>query len=158
MNGFEEFSLPEGQQRVINGVIFPLCVRPVKASAPSLCSLSATLISSLPSTSASTLASTLILDAAAETSAATSIRNAALSAVAEQRPRIDELLREHKCILFRGCCLRTPQDFHDFIMATGLEGMDYVGGAAVRTQLTERVFTANESPSSERIPFHHEMA
>ena len=30
--------------------------------------------------------------------------------------------------------------------------------SAVRTQLTERVFTANESPSSENIPFHHEMA
>lgn len=34
----------------------------------------------------------------------------------------------------------------------------YIGGAAVRTQLTSRVFTANESPSSEKIPFHHEMA
>jgi hypothetical protein len=29
----------------------------------------------------------------------------------------------------------------------------YIGGAAVRTQLTTRVFTANESPSSEKIPF-----
>ena len=36
--------------------------------------------------------------------------------------------------------------------------MPYMGGAAVRTQLTERVFTANESPSSEPIPFHHELA
>ena len=32
------------------------------------------------------------------------------------------------------------------------------GGAAVRTQITENVFTANESPSSEKIPFHHEMS
>ena len=36
--------------------------------------------------------------------------------------------------------------------------MEYLGGAAVRTQLTDRVFTANESPASEKIPFHHEMA
>lgn len=36
--------------------------------------------------------------------------------------------------------------------------MDYIGGAAVRTQITSRVFTANESPASEKIPFHHEMA
>ena len=28
----------------------------------------------------------------------------------------------------------------------------------MRTQITERVFTANESPSSEKIPFHHEMS
>ena len=34
----------------------------------------------------------------------------------------------------------------------------YEGGAAVRTQITENVFTANESPSSEKIPFHHEMS
>jgi alpha-ketoglutarate-dependent taurine dioxygenase len=36
--------------------------------------------------------------------------------------------------------------------------MEYIGGAAVRTQLTDRVFTANESPPSEKIPFHHEMS
>ena len=35
---------------------------------------------------------------------------------------------------------------------------EYVGGAAVRTVLTKAVVTANESPSSEVIPFHHEMA
>jgi len=36
--------------------------------------------------------------------------------------------------------------------------VEYIGGAAVRTRLTSRVFTANESPSSENIPFHHEMS
>ena len=35
--------------------------------------------------------------------------------------------------------------------------MPYVGGAAVRTAVTPRVFTSNESPPSEKIPFHHEM-
>ena len=63
-----------------------------------------------------------------------------------------------QAILFRGFPLRTAQDFHDVIEATGLLGMDYIGGAAVRTQITSRVFTANESPPSEKIPFHHEMA
>ena len=38
-----------------------------------------------------------------------------------------------------------------------IRGMEYVGGAAVRTQLTPRIFTANESPPTEKIPFHHEM-
>ena len=33
-----------------------------------------------------------------------------------------------------------------------------LSGAAVRTQLTSRVFTANESPPTEKIPFHHELA
>jgi hypothetical protein len=36
--------------------------------------------------------------------------------------------------------------------------MPFTGGAAVRTQITDKVFTANESPSSEKIPFHHEMS
>lgn len=71
---------------------------------------------------------------------------------------VDDLLRKHKGILFRDCGLKDVQDFHNSIVATGLQGMDYLGGAAVRTQLTERVFTANESPSSEKIPYHHEMA
>lgn len=61
-------------------------------------------------------------------------------------------------ILLRGHGLKTAEDFHDVVEATGWAPMDYVGGAAVRTQLTPRVFTANESPASENIPFHHEMA
>ena len=60
--------------------------------------------------------------------------------------------------MFRGFGLVSAEDLHDVIEATCLQGMEYVGGAAVRTQLTPRVFTANESPSTENIPFHHEMA
>jgi hypothetical protein len=71
---------------------------------------------------------------------------------------LDNQLRNHKGILFRNCGVKDVRDFDAIIEATGLSGMDYIGGAAVRTQLSKRVFTANESPSSEKIPFHHEMA
>lgn len=72
---------------------------------------------------------------------------------------LDNLLRDHRGILFRGFTgMDDAQAFHDFVEATGYEPMAYIGGAAVRTQLTSRVFTANESPSTEKIPFHHEMA
>jgi alpha-ketoglutarate-dependent taurine dioxygenase len=72
---------------------------------------------------------------------------------------LDQLILKHHGILFRGFPeLSTHQDFHDFVISTGLASMPYLGGAAVRTQLTERVFTANESPSTEKIPFHHELA
>lgn len=81
-----------------------------------------------------------------------------LSYLQEHREELDELLRQHKAILFRNCGLRTAEDFDGFVKAMDLEAMDYIGGAAVRSQLTDRVFTANESPSSEKIPFHHEMA
>lgn len=84
--------------------------------------------------------------------------DAFLKYLCENRDDLDSKLRQYNGILFRDCGLKTAQGFHDIIIATGLKGMDYIGGAAVRTQLTERVFTANESPSSEKIPFHHEMA
>jgi hypothetical protein len=75
------------------------------------------------------------------------------------RKRVDAELLEHKAILFRcSDSVFSHESFHNFVEALDYSTMAYVGGAAVRTQLTERVFTANESPSSETIPFHHEMA
>lgn len=40
----------------------------------------------------------------------------------------------------------------------GYKAFPYVGGAAPRTVVTGNVFTANEAPPSEKIPYHHEMA
>jgi hypothetical protein len=74
------------------------------------------------------------------------------------REEFDDLIRDHKGILFRNFDLKTPNDFNEFVLSTGLKGMDYIGGAAPRSQVYGRVFTANESPSSEKIPFHHEMS
>lgn len=68
--------------------------------------------------------------------------------ISANQSTLDKLLLEHKAILFRGFDVSNAQDFHDVIEATGYEPMDYIGGAAVRTQLTNRVFTANESPPS----------
>ena len=72
--------------------------------------------------------------------------------------KIDNLLRKYSGILFRDFDIKNGEEFHKVVEALDYKGMPYVGGAAVRTQITERVFTANESPSSENIPFHHEMA
>jgi len=74
------------------------------------------------------------------------------------RERVDELLLAHKGILFRGWAVNAATDFHSVVEALDYEDMEYTGGAAVRTQLTPRVFTANESPASEKIPYHHELA
>lgn len=49
-------------------------------------------------------------------------------------------------------------EFNDFVEASGVEPLPYVGGAAPRTNVHKGVFTSNESPPSEPIPFHHEMA
>lgn len=75
------------------------------------------------------------------------------------REVVDQLLRKYRSVLFRGFPnLQSVEHFHEAVIALDYTTMDYIGGAAVRTQLTSRVFTANESPSSENIPFHHEMA
>lgn len=77
----------------------------------------------------------------------------------ENKEVVDSKLRKHKALLFRcGKFVNCHQDFNAVVASLNYNGMDYIGGAAVRTQLTERVFTANESPSTELIPFHHEMA
>lgn len=74
------------------------------------------------------------------------------------RNQVDDWLREYKGIMFRGLPLPTYTHFDQVLVALSYASMEYVGGAAVRTQLTPRIFTSNESPPSEKIPFHHEMA
>lgn len=65
----------------------------------------------------------------------------------------------HGAILFRGFPVSSADAFEAFLDMTDYENMPYVGGAAPRTQVTKsRIVTANESPATEKIPFHHEMA
>ncbi|XP_050232361.1 clavaminate synthase-like protein At3g21360 [Mercurialis annua] len=71
---------------------------------------------------------------------------------------LDSLLHKHGAILFRGFGVNTASDFNDVVEAFGFEELPYVGGAAPRTSVVGRVFTANESPPDQKIPFHHEMA
>ncbi|XP_004302856.1 PREDICTED: clavaminate synthase-like protein At3g21360 [Fragaria vesca subsp. vesca] len=75
-----------------------------------------------------------------------------------QRPYLEALLRESGAVLFRGFPLNSASDFNDVVEAFGFEELPYVGGAAPRTNVVGRVFTANESPPDQKIPFHHEMA
>lgn len=67
-------------------------------------------------------------------------------------------LLQHGAILFRGFPIISPDKFNTFVESFGFDEFPYVGGAAVRRQLAPRVFTTNESPATEKIPFHHEMA
>ncbi|CAI5477156.1 unnamed protein product [Closterium sp. Yama58-4] len=64
----------------------------------------------------------------------------------------------HGAVLLRGLPLESPGDFNEVVEAFGLDELPYVGGAAPRTKVAPRVFTANESPPDQKIPFHHEMA
>lgn len=75
-----------------------------------------------------------------------------------EKPYLESLLHKSGAILFRGFPVNTASDFNDVVEAFGFEELPYVGGAAPRTNVVGRVFTANESPPDQKIPFHHEMA
>lgn len=79
-------------------------------------------------------------------------------AIKDQKSWLDFVLHQHGAILFRGFSVSTAAGFNDVVEAFGYEELPYVGGAAPRTNVVGRVFTANESPPDQKIPFHHEMA
>ncbi|ESQ47730.1 hypothetical protein EUTSA_v10021117mg [Eutrema salsugineum] len=74
------------------------------------------------------------------------------------KPYLDSLLHESGAVLFRGFPVYSADEFNDFVEAFGFDELPYVGGAAPRSSVVGRVFTANESPPDQKIPFHHEMA
>jgi alpha-ketoglutarate-dependent taurine dioxygenase len=63
-------------------------------------------------------------------------------------------------VVFRALPVETPDDFDAFVRAFGLPNFPHAESLsnAVRTNLTERVFTANEAPPDAVIGLHHEMA
>lgn len=78
---------------------------------------------------------------------------------AEHRETLLRLVRENGAVLLRGFGgMETPQGFSDFVMGLRLEEFGMGCSAAPRTEVAPGVFTANEAPPQEKIPFHHEMA
>ncbi|MDN3647599.1 TauD/TfdA family dioxygenase [Reinekea marina] len=79
--------------------------------------------------------------------------------VTENKEALHAQLIKHGALLFRGFPVSSADAFEQFLDQTDYQNMPYVGGAAPRTQVTSsRIVTANESPATEKIPFHHEMA
>ncbi len=86
--------------------------------------------------------------------------DAVLGRVRKQRGDLSGLLAEHGALLFRDLPLQSAEDFDAFIAAFGWPNFRYADSLsnAVRTNRTDRVFTANEAPRSVEIFLHHEMA
>ena len=70
-------------------------------------------------------------------------------------------------VMFVGFDVVSGEEWASVLYKAGLQGMDYTGGAAVRKLIVGKegshvdnpqVLTTNESPPTEVIPFHHEMA
>jgi len=76
------------------------------------------------------------------------------------KPAVDAALEDAGALLFRGFDVPDPQAFDAAIEAYGEPGFTYEDSLsnAVRTNVTARVFTANEAPPSTEIFLHHEMA
>ena len=73
---------------------------------------------------------------------------------------------EYGAVMFSGFEIYTGEEWASILYKTSLKEMNYVGGAAVRKLIVGnddrftnmQVLTTNESPPSEPIPFHHELA
>ncbi|KAI4324764.1 hypothetical protein MLD38_030221 [Melastoma candidum] len=81
-----------------------------------------------------------------------------LAGIRDRKPYLESLLHESGALLLRGFPVASASDFNDVVEAFGYPELPYVGGAAPRSNVVGRVFTANESPPDQKIPFHHEMA
>lgn len=66
---------------------------------------------------------------------------------------------QHGAVLFRGFPIHEAADFDQVRQTLPMMPMPYFGGAAVRKLMYgEHIFTTNESPPSEPIPYHHELS
>ncbi|GJZ63755.1 clavaminate synthase-like protein [Tanacetum coccineum] len=80
-----------------------------------------------------------------------------IEAIKAQKPWLESLLNKRGVILFRGFPVTSPCEFNDVVEAFGFPEMVSVGGRALRSKVVGRIYTANESPPEQPIPFHHEM-
>jgi len=68
--------------------------------------------------------------------------------------------------MFKGFDVLTPEEWASVMFKSGLKEMEYVGGNAVRKLIVGsdkeikniQIVTTNESPPSQPIPWHHELA
>lgn len=84
--------------------------------------------------------------------------NAVTTWLTQNRASLLSLAQDHGALLLRSFPIPTATSFDAVCKAFQLAPFPYIGGAAPRTVVTGSVFTANESPPDQLIPFHHEMA
>lgn len=73
---------------------------------------------------------------------------------------------EYGAVMFSNFAIKSGEEWASILYKTSLKQMNYIGGAAVRKLIVGndkrmndmQVLTTNESPPSEPIPFHHELA
>ncbi|CAI5522464.1 unnamed protein product [Closterium sp. Naga37s-1] len=156
---------PIPEQKIFNSLPFPLVLtprvlpNPASTSAPSAPSAPFAPSACAPaSPSSSPQTVPLAASESSPSDAAAPRVSDAVEWIRANREWLLDTWQLHGAVLLRGLPLESPCDFNEVVEAFGLDELSYVGGAAPRTKVAPRVFTANESPPDQKIPFHHEMA
>lgn len=79
-----------------------------------------------------------------------------VTCISGQKERLEELLRRHGALLFRGFGLSGAVDLERFIGATSGTWAEYREAATPRTQVSEHVHTSTDYPPDQSIFLHNE--
>jgi len=79
-----------------------------------------------------------------------------LAWVEGRREFLDESLREHGGLLFRGFGVDSPEKFDGFVNAFSSRLMGYLDQHTPRTRVSQNVYTSTEYPADHHVPFHSE--
>lgn len=71
---------------------------------------------------------------------------------------IEDLLRKHGALLFRGFNVRTADEFGRFVKSLTLELLEYDYASTPRSRIGEHIYTSTEYPADQYIPLHNEMS
>lgn len=75
----------------------------------------------------------------------------------DNRDEIKKDLNEHGAILFRNPQYDRPEDFQKFVTRLTDNVVDYMGGAATRSKISDKLYTSTEYPSELQIRLHNEL-
>jgi alpha-ketoglutarate-dependent taurine dioxygenase len=79
-----------------------------------------------------------------------------LSWAASNRELLEEKLRKHGGILFRGFNLQGPEDLEGFIRAASGESLEYRERSSPRTAVQGNIYTSTDYPADQPIFLHNE--
>jgi alpha-ketoglutarate-dependent taurine dioxygenase len=75
---------------------------------------------------------------------------------AGHREELEQLLRQHGALLFRGFLIEGYDDLARFVEVTSEGWSAYREPATPRTRVGDNIFTSTEYPADQRIPMHNE--
>jgi alpha-ketoglutarate-dependent taurine dioxygenase len=76
----------------------------------------------------------------------------------ERRSAIEDLMRRHGGLLFRGFDVRMPDDFQRAVKSYSIELVEYTERSTPRSRVGSFLYTSTEYPADQVIPLHNENA